>query len=171
MNLFEHDGRCCRRKPLLYKRDMGRSRAPYYFCHRCDREFDGETGEQRPNFKWALDRSGRWCTLRVVPVGPGEPLRVPGRPDHWVYYAFDTEEGERLMRTPFDDSGFLDGGIRASDHLHVGTNDDTCSRCRRAIREDEVPLMLWVNGGNDMYIYCNDCDGLASINEPREEGR
>ncbi len=54
----------------------------------------------------------------------------------------------------------IPGGILPSDHIHVIANDDTCSRCRRAIREDEVPLRCW--GGRDgafMWIYCDDCVG------------
>ena len=73
-----------------------------------------------------------------------------------------------MYSTRFD-SGFLDGGIRVNDHLHVGTYDETCSRCRRAIREDEVPLMLWINQAHDMYAYCTDCDGMTPIQGPREE--
>ena len=59
--------------------------------------------------------------------------------------------------TTYDISTFVPGGIFKTDRLHHITNDDTCSRCRRPIREDEVPLMLWPNGGWDMYLFCNDC--------------
>ena len=49
------------------------------------------------------------------------------------------------------------GGIEPTDHVHVGTNDDTCSRCRAPIAEDEVPLRLWDESGHNMLIYCEQC--------------
>lgn len=44
-------GRCpnCLRKPLAYKRQQS------FFCHRCCRAFEIDTGEQRPNWAWALN--------------------------------------------------------------------------------------------------------------------
>jgi len=53
---IEPNGRCpvCKRKCLTYKRDRK------YFCSRCDRAFDLDTGEFRPNFAWK---------------GPDEPTR------------------------------------------------------------------------------------------------
>lgn len=51
------------------------------------------------------------------------------------------------------------GGIRHSDRLHVETNDGTCSRCRRTLEPGEVPLMLWLRDGEDMYIFCGRCLG------------
>jgi hypothetical protein len=47
------------------------------------------------------------------------------------------------------------GGIRATDHWHVLTNDGTCSRCRREVPDGEVPLLLW--RGSDLLIYCERC--------------
>jgi len=43
-------GQCpnCLIKPLRYKRHGG----PHFFCHRCDRAFDIETGEQIRNWAW-----------------------------------------------------------------------------------------------------------------------
>ena len=58
-----------------------------------------------------------------------------------------------------DIASIVPGGIRASDHVHVGTNDGACSRCRRPIREDEVPIQLFIDNGHRMLIYCNGCDG------------
>lgn len=48
MYCLDADGRCCGRKPLVYKR-------PYfhYFCSRCDREFNAN-GNQVPNWAWKL---------------------------------------------------------------------------------------------------------------------
>lgn len=51
------------------------------------------------------------------------------------------------------------GGIKPTDHWHIKTNDNTCSRCRKPVPDDEVPLMLWANGDNDMLIYCQECMG------------
>lgn len=42
------DGRCCGRKPLKYKRIGG----PHYFCDRCSRAYNLETGEWIPNHAW-----------------------------------------------------------------------------------------------------------------------
>lgn len=44
------DGRCCGRKPLLYKRDA--IPAPQLFCPRCDRAYDPASGEQLANWAW-----------------------------------------------------------------------------------------------------------------------
>jgi hypothetical protein len=56
-------------------------------------------------------------------------------------------------------------GIKPEDHWHIRTTDDTCSRCREPIPEDDVPLLLWRNGGHDMLAYCEGCLGT------REESR
>jgi len=49
------------------------------------------------------------------------------------------------------------GGIRATDHLHIKTNDGTCSRCRRPVPDDDVPLMIWSDDGENMLVYCESC--------------
>lgn len=36
---------------------------------------------------------------------------------------------------------------------------DTCSKCARSIPDDHVPLMLWNNSGNLMWVYCEACEG------------
>jgi len=46
---LDEKGRCCGRKPLVYRRPHHR-----FFCHRCHAEFDPETGKQIPN--WAYYR-------------------------------------------------------------------------------------------------------------------
>ena len=52
------------------------------------------------------------------------------------------------------------GGIRPDDHWHHSTYDDTCSRCRQPIAEDEVPLLIWRGeDGADMLSYCPTCMG------------
>lgn len=49
------------------------------------------------------------------------------------------------------------GGTLPSDHVHMKKNDRTCSRCRWTVEHDEVPLMLWLNDGRDLLIYCETC--------------
>jgi hypothetical protein len=57
-----------------------------------------------------------------------------------------------------DLTDFVPGGLRPTDHVHIRTNDRACSRCRRAIDDDdELPLMLWLGDGERMLIYCWDC--------------
>ena len=47
-------GQCCGRKPLVYKRQGIK------FCPSCDRDFDINTGEQRPNFAWVKSDAGEF---------------------------------------------------------------------------------------------------------------
>jgi hypothetical protein len=35
---------------------------------------------------------------------------------------------------------------------------DTCSKCGHTIPEEHVPLMLWDDSGELMWVYCEDCD-------------
>lgn len=49
------------------------------------------------------------------------------------------------------------GGLRGTDHIHRKTNDNTCSRCREDIDDDEVPLMLWSQDGENLLIFCEEC--------------
>lgn len=49
---LDEKGRCCGRKPLVYKRDG------HLFCCRCDRSFNFE-GQQIENWAWMND-SGQW---------------------------------------------------------------------------------------------------------------
>jgi hypothetical protein len=65
-------------------------------------------------------------------------------------------------QAPYAVSSLIPGGIRPGDFVHVETNDGTCSRCRRRILEDEVPLMLWDRTGRLLWIYCDDCTGASS---------
>jgi NAD-dependent SIR2 family protein deacetylase len=58
-----------------------------------------------------------------------------------------------------DVKGVIPEGIKPTDHWHVETNDNTCSRCRHDVPEDDVPLILWSDDGNDMLIYCPKCMG------------
>ena len=56
-------GRCCGRKPLVYKRP-----SHSFFCHRCNRSYDA-TGRQIQNWAYSLDPSG--CYERQRPLQPG----------------------------------------------------------------------------------------------------
>jgi len=49
---LDEQGRCCGRKPLVYKRDGFR------FCTRCDRAYDISTGEQIENWAWIKNAAG-----------------------------------------------------------------------------------------------------------------
>ena len=57
----------------------------------------------------------------------------------------------------------IPGGILASDYLHKKTFDNTCSRCRKKIAEDDVPLILFHAKGEDLYAYCRDCNGFDDV--------
>lgn len=66
---------------------------------------------------------------------------------------------------PVSIDALVPGGILATDHVHVHTNDGTCSRCRREVPDDDVPLMLWTDAaGERMLIYCQRCtDGKPPL--------
>ena len=42
----------------------------------------------------------------------------------------------------YEISMFVPGGILPTDHVHRRTNDNSCSRCRWTVPNDEVPLMF-----------------------------
>ena len=58
---LDDKGRCCGRKPLIYKRDKrwSRTRDFHYFCCRCAREFNAD-GKQRQSFSWKLLADGQF---------------------------------------------------------------------------------------------------------------
>lgn len=60
---LDDKGRCCGRKPIVYKRP------PHLFCCRCDADFDPDTGKQIPN--WAYykldDERFKAITSRALP--------------------------------------------------------------------------------------------------------
>ena len=48
--------------------------------------------------------------------------------------------------------------ILPDDHLNYMTSDEKCSRCRKDIKDGDVPLRLWPESDtNFMYIYCDGC--------------
>lgn len=64
------------------------------------------------------------------------------------------------MINPLTIEQIVPGGMRPDDHVHVETNDGTCSRCRRAVPEDDVPLTVWNDTAERMWIYCEACLGV-----------
>ena len=52
---LDENGRCCGRKPILYKGGSWRSpELRQKFCDRCDRAYSIETGEQIANWAYKL---------------------------------------------------------------------------------------------------------------------
>ena len=35
---------------------------------------------------------------------------------------------------------------------------DTCSKCGHTIADEHVPLILWNNAGDLMWVYCKTCE-------------
>jgi hypothetical protein len=69
---------------------------------------------------------------------------------------------QKILESSVEDMDILQlipGGVLPNDHWHRGTNDRTCSRCRREVPDEDVPLMLWSEDGEDMLIYCEACLG------------
>lgn len=51
---LDEKGRCCGRKPIIYKRP----RPGHYYCCRCHRHFNLETGIQVENWAWKYGQGG-----------------------------------------------------------------------------------------------------------------
>lgn len=62
-----------------------------------------------------------------------------------------------MTETELDLTALVPGGILETDHVHVSTNDGSCSRCRKAPDDDQVPLLLWSSDAKKLLIYCQDC--------------
>lgn len=56
--VLDEKGRCCGRKPMVYKTSRGTSR-PQRFCPRCDRAYDLHENEQIDNWVWK-QVDGQW---------------------------------------------------------------------------------------------------------------
>jgi hypothetical protein len=41
----------------------------------------------------------------------------------------------------------------------LGGVTDTCSKCGHTIPDEHVPLMLWSDHGDMMWVYCEGCEG------------
>jgi len=70
------------------------------------------------------------------------------------------------MKEKLDIADLVPGGILATDHWHIKTQDGTCSRCRRPLPEEDVPLMVWSESRDDMLIYCERCLSLFKGETP-----
>lgn len=66
---LDKKGRCCGRKPIVYKnRDYGTD--GFKFCCRCDRAYDRFDGEQISNWAYKLTPDGDFdCQLSGGPKG------------------------------------------------------------------------------------------------------
>lgn len=58
---LDERGRCCGRKPMVYKRP-----APHFFCPRCNREFTPD-GCQHANWAFKLTGDGLFVCDRPIP--------------------------------------------------------------------------------------------------------
>jgi hypothetical protein len=57
--MIDEKGRCCGRKPIVYRGGSWRSPAkPQKFCPRCDRAYDLNTDEQIENWAWIKTEKG-----------------------------------------------------------------------------------------------------------------
>jgi len=57
---LDENGRCCGRKPLIYKRDN------HYFCPRCDRAYDLNSKEHVENFFWRKQEDGSFLKRPTI---------------------------------------------------------------------------------------------------------
>jgi hypothetical protein len=57
---LDDKGRCCGRKPLVYRGRNTTSTGPHKYCPRCDRAYELEGNEQIPNWGWKQDSIGNW---------------------------------------------------------------------------------------------------------------
>ena len=56
--ILDEKGRCCGRKPLVYKGKNTTSTGPHRYCPRCDRAYDLDVNKQIPNWAWAKVEGG-----------------------------------------------------------------------------------------------------------------
>jgi hypothetical protein len=78
----------------------------------------------------------------------------------WIIH--EAAEGGVMAVVSFAD--IIPGGVQAADHWHRRTDDGTCSRCRREVPDQDVPLRVWSPNGQDMLTYCERClDGLPPL--------
>ena len=52
--MIDSKGRCCGRKPIVYRTSTYTSNGPQRFCPRCDRSYEIDTDNQIENFHWKL---------------------------------------------------------------------------------------------------------------------
>ena len=71
---LDEKGRCCGRKPLVYKRPSF-----HYFCSRCDREYSPD-GRQQENWKWEAGPGGFTLTEGAQRAAANTAARDLGLP-------------------------------------------------------------------------------------------
>ena len=54
---LDDKGRCCGRKPMVYRGKHTTADGPHRFCPRCDRAYSLEDNEQIPNWAYARWRN------------------------------------------------------------------------------------------------------------------
>jgi hypothetical protein len=60
---LDNKGRCCGRKPLVYKRaNRYAGYGPHLFCTRCCRAYGLESQEQIDNWAWKCDAAGQFVS-------------------------------------------------------------------------------------------------------------
>ena len=57
---LDERGRCCGRKPMVYKSPISTSTGQHRYCPRCDRAYDLHENEQMPNWAWGRSADGTW---------------------------------------------------------------------------------------------------------------
>lgn len=58
--MLDEKGRCCGRKPMVYRSKWSTATGPHRYCPRCDRSYDLETGEQIPCWAWKRGVGGEF---------------------------------------------------------------------------------------------------------------
>lgn len=57
---LDEKGRCCGRKPLVYRSPMWVSGGPQRYCPRCDSAYGLDDDEQIANWAWKRSSTGEW---------------------------------------------------------------------------------------------------------------
>lgn len=64
MQQLDEKGRCCGRKPMVYRGRQSTAEGPQRYCPRCDRSYDLAHNHQIPNWAWKLGPDGEF--VRIV---------------------------------------------------------------------------------------------------------
>jgi hypothetical protein len=73
---LDDKGRCCGRKPLVYKRSPAAGEPPQRFCFRCDRAYHLIENRQIANWAYEQTTDGAWKLRERGPVAVGNPETV-----------------------------------------------------------------------------------------------
>lgn len=60
--MLDEKGRCCGRKPMVYKSKWSTNTGPCRYCPRCDRAYGLEYDSQIDNWAWKRDKSGEFIS-------------------------------------------------------------------------------------------------------------